>query len=79
MQLNKKKLNKSSGGAKFEIKHKSRCHQKSKFFNWGPSMSIGGPGPTCTPFSAGPGDGGSYSKVGGSKANTRFPSPTTHI
>ena len=30
------------GGAKFEIKHKSRCLQKSKLVDWGPSTSIGG-------------------------------------
>ena len=34
------------GGPKFEIKHNSRCLQKSKLVNWGgASMSIGGPGP----------------------------------
>ena len=34
------------GGAKFEIKHKSRCLQKSKLVNWvSQACRSGGPGP----------------------------------
>ena len=37
------------GGPKFEIQPKSHCLQKKKLVNYGPSTSIGRPGPPLAP------------------------------